>query len=216
MLPLNLAGEAVALSPERALLWPGAATLVVADAHFGKAAAFRAAGVPVPRGTTADSLARLDGLIARHAVARLVFLGDFLHARSGRAAGTLAALEAWRGRHAALDVVLVRGNHDRHAGDPPDALGIETVSAPHTLGPFALCHEPAAVAGAYALAGHLHPAFRLHGRARQSARLPCFVVGPRGAVLPAFGGFTGMHTVRPAPGERIYVVAGDAVMPVPL
>jgi hypothetical protein len=35
-------------------------------------------------------------------------------------------------------------------------------------------------------------------------------------VLPAFGRFTGTHPVRPAPGERVFVVAGDAVMAVPL
>jgi hypothetical protein len=34
-------------------------------------------------------------------------------------------------------------------------------------------------------------------------------------VLPAFGGFTGMHPVRPQPGERVFVIADDVVRPLP-
>lgn len=212
----TLAGERVVLLPERALLWPREATLFVADAHFGKDAAFRASGVPVPAGTDLETLATLDALVARHGVSRLVFLGDFLHARAARTPATLAALAAWRARHLRVRMLLVRGNHDRHAGDPPAALAIGVAAEPHRLGPFAACHEPAVHEGAYALAGHLHPAYVVRGRARQAARLPCFVLGPRCAVLPAIGRFTGTYPVRPAPGERVFVVAGDAVMAVPL
>lgn len=212
----SLAGERVALLPERALLWPGEGTLFVADAHFGKDAAFRAHGLPVPDGTTAETLDVLDALVERHGARRVVFLGDFLHARAGRTPATLEALARWRCRRAALALVLVRGNHDRHAGDPPAALGIDVVAEPWRVGPFAACHEPAHGAGAYAVAGHLHPAYVVRGRAHQTARLACFVVGPHCAVLPAFGRFTGMHPVRPGPDQRVYVVAGDAVLRVPL
>ena len=57
---LTIAGEDVQLLPERALYWPRACTLVVADVHWGKAATFRAAGIPIPSGTTTEDLARLD------------------------------------------------------------------------------------------------------------------------------------------------------------
>ena len=80
----DIAGERVSLLPERAAYWERTRTLLVADPHFGKAAAFRAAGVPVPRGTTTGSLTRLDAALARTGAARIVFLGDFLHAREGR------------------------------------------------------------------------------------------------------------------------------------
>jgi DNA ligase-associated metallophosphoesterase len=215
-LELTIAGETLALLPERAAYWPRDSTLFVADAHFGKAAAFRAHGIPVPRGTTAASLARLDAVLARRDVRRIAFLGDFLHARAGRAPATLEALAAWRRRRAALDIVLVRGNHDRHAGDPPAELAIRTVSEPHRVGPFALHHEPVAETDAYALAGHLHPAFVVRARATGSVRLPCFVFGENCGVLPAFGAFTGGHPVERSAGGRIYVVAEDRVLPVPV
>ena len=43
---IQCAGETVWLLPERALWWPAQRMLMVADAHFGKAATFRARGVP--------------------------------------------------------------------------------------------------------------------------------------------------------------------------
>lgn len=81
---LSLAGESVELMAEKALWWPAARTLFIADLHLGKAASFRALGQPVPSGTTQDNLDRLSALIDRHAAARLVFLGDFLHAAAAQ------------------------------------------------------------------------------------------------------------------------------------
>lgn len=208
-------GERLRLLPERAAFWEGAATLLVADAHFGKAAAFRAAGVPVPGGTTADALARLDGAVERTGARRVVFLGDLFHARQGQVEATLEALRAWRWRRPETGVLLVRGNHDRHTGDPPPELGIACVDPPRVEGPFELEHHPRSpVAGGYVLAGHLHPAVRLQGRGRQRERLPCFLFGSQGGVLPAFGAFTGAAEVTPGPEDRVFVVAGDAVVEV--
>lgn len=204
-------GEALVLLPERAVWWERTRTLLIADPHFGKAATFRSAGVPVPGGTTAGTIARIDATIARTDPARLVFLGDFLHARAGKSPAIVAALGAWRAGHASLDVVLVRGNHDRRAGDPPSELRIRCVDAPMIEGPFALVHHPAAVAGAYALAGHLHPSATMVGRGRQRERLPCFWFGAQWAVLPAFGEFTGLASVEPVAGDRVFVIAGDVV-----
>lgn len=206
----EVAGETLRLLPQKAVLWPREAMLIVADVHFGKAAAFRALGVPVPHGTTAENLAVLDALIAGHGVRRLVFLGDFLHAKAARAPRTLAALARWRARHPALDLILVRGNHDLHAGDPPAALGMSVVDEPWEQGPFAFCHHPDMRASGYVVAGHVHPVYRLVS-GREALTLPCFVFGPARAVLPAFGSFTGGHALRPADGEALFLVAGDAV-----
>ncbi|HEX5870947.1 MAG TPA: metallophosphoesterase, partial [Longimicrobium sp.] len=143
-LEIELCGERMVLLPERAAYRPEHRTLLVADPHFGKAAAFRALGVPVPGGTTADNLARLTRLVQRTGADTIVFLGDFFHARHGRAARTLAALAEWRQAHAGLQLVLVRGNHDRHAGDPPPELEIECVDGPLPAAPYAYAHHPEA------------------------------------------------------------------------
>jgi DNA ligase-associated metallophosphoesterase len=211
-LETTIAGEPVALLAERALFWPRRAALVIADAHWGKAASFRAAALPVPEGATAADLARLDAALDRTGAASLYILGDLAHARGSFAAPVLAAVAAWRARRPRLEVLLVRGNHDARAGDPPAAWGFACVDEPYPAGPFALCHTPDAAADAHILAGHLHPAVALAGRGRQRERLPCFLLGPRRTVLPAFGSFTGAATVRPEPDERVVVVAGDSLL----
>ena len=207
--------QTLTLLSEKAAFLPDSATLLVADAHIGKAVSFRALGVPVPRGTTSANLDLLTLLVARHGARRIVFLGDFLHSARSHAKATLDAVARWRETHAALALTLVRGNHDDCAGDPPASLGIEAVDEPLRLGDLLLCHHPQARPEGYVLAGHLHPCVNLAGRARDRLRLPCFWFGDRVGVLPAFGDFTGMHAVRPLPGDRVFVVAGASVSALP-
>ncbi|UCJ15232.1 ligase-associated DNA damage response endonuclease PdeM [Pseudomonas sp. MM211] len=210
-LAVEIAGETLWLLADKALYWPAKQTLLVADAHLGKAATYRTLGQPVPQGTTARNLQRLDDLLASYPTRRLVFLGDLLHARPARTGSTLAALQAWRKRHAELQIVLIRGNHDRSAGDPPADLAIEVVSEPWRMGPFALCHEPLDCPGLHVLAGHLHPVFVLRGRGRDRLRMPCFSVEQSITLLPAFGEFTGGMAIDSAPGRTIYGALDGAV-----
>jgi DNA ligase-associated metallophosphoesterase len=208
----TIAGEELVLSPLRAMVWPRREMLLIADPHFGKAASFRALGVRTPSGTTATSLDRINRLIAEHGPKRIVFLGDFLHAKEGRAHATFAALAAWRAMHAAIEVQLIRGNHDRRAGDPPPEVGIDCVDGPVMDGPFALTHHPGAVAGSYVLAGHIHPCATLTGVGRQRERLPCFWFGAEVGVLPSFGEFTGCAPIDVRPGNSVFAVTDDRVI----
>lgn len=211
-----VAGETLLLLAERAMYWERTGTLFIADPHFGKAAAFRAGGVPVPRGTTTENLRRLDAAIVRTRANRVVFLGDFLHAREGRAPETLRVLNEWRARHAAMEILLVRGNHDARAGDPPPELAIRCEHGPVLEPPFVFAHHPATSDDGYVLCGHIHPGVWLHGAGRQFERLPCFWVGARTAVLPAFGEFTGLASVEVVEGDRVWVVAADEVISMPV
>jgi len=223
MLRIRVADADVVLHPSGAALLSAHETLLVADAHFGKAVSFRKLGVPVPQGTTTETLDGLTRVLEQTNAKRIVFLGDFLHSRRSHAAATLDALQRWRAAHAGIDLTLVRGNHDDRAGDPPAGLGIAVVDEPLPLGPFALCHHPQAIAGAYVLAGHWHPCISVGGRAFERLRLPCFWFGddsgalPQRAtgVLPAFGSFTGMHRIEPGAGDRIFPVADDVVRAIP-
>ncbi len=207
---IDIAGERLVLRPDRSLHWPRARTLVVADPHFGKADAFRAAGLAVP-GNADEPLARLAAELDDTRAARLVVLGDFWHARAGRTAAIAAELAAWRAARAALRVALVRGNHDR-AGPPPDGWGdwLDRLSEP----PFAFAHFPDPSDDGYVLAGHLHPGVVLTGRGRERLRLPAFWFGPRVGVLPAFGAFTGAAAVPAQPGDHLFAVAGGEVIDV--
>ncbi|WP_395687229.1 ligase-associated DNA damage response endonuclease PdeM [Caenimonas koreensis] len=223
MLRITVAGADVDLHPSGAAYLPAHQSLLIADAHFGKAVSFRKLGVPVPSGTTSENLDVLSSLLESTQARRIVFLGDFLHAKRSHAPGTLDNIAQWRERHRDIALTLVRGNHDDRAGDPPASLAFDVVDEPLMLGPFALCHHPQPVAGAYVMAGHWHPCISVTGRAFERLRLACFWFGddsgalPAHAVgvLPAFGSFTGMHRIEPRAGDRIFPVAGDVVRAIP-
>lgn len=96
---------------------------------------------------------------------------------------------------------------------PLRALAGECLTPPVYEAPFVFQYHPSESDAGYTLAGHLHPGLTLAGPALLRERLSCFVVGPRLAVLPAFGSFTGHCAIEPAAGEQIYLVAGDEVLP---
>ena len=209
---ITLAGEQLILLAEKAIAWPRTGSLIVADLHFGKPAAFRLSGIPVPESTTVSDLDRLDALIRVNRSQRLIVLGDFFHSAAGRQPETMDALAAWCRKNAALEIVLVPGNHDKKSGEPPAGWKIQTVADGWSVEPFAFCHEPKSIAGRYVLAGHLHPAISLRERFGSGMRLPCFWFGRRGAVLPAFGSFTGMMNIRPLRGDRVFAVGDGEIM----
>lgn len=86
--PLTVEGEELWLLPDKAVYWPARRCLLIADAHFGKASAYRSLGQPVPQGTTTANLERLDRLVSALPCAQLIFLGDFLHGPGSHASGT--------------------------------------------------------------------------------------------------------------------------------
>jgi DNA ligase-associated metallophosphoesterase len=210
------------LLPQRALWWASEKTMLVADVHLGKGATFRAFGQPLPRGSSFRDLQRLSALVAQLQAQRLVVLGDFWHSRQGLTPTLFQALQQWRSQHARLQVILVRGNHDRAIckGCVPASLGIELAEEPFSLASdLYACHAPllhvpglppsggngtwnkpsakvsANAPEAFYLAGHLHPAIRLMGKGHDSSRLPCFVLQTGQLVLPAFGSLTGHVTL---------------------
>ena len=214
MIECSVVGEKLFLLPERVAYWPAKKTLFVADFHLGKAASFRRAGIPLPSGTTTENVSRLDRAIAATEADNVVFLGDFLHSADGRAPRTFETFRAWRESRAAVTLTIVRGNHDKKAGDPPESFGVRCIDAGERLGPFVLNHEPGPARGGYALSGHIHPAVRLSASGEKSLRLPCFWFGARYGVLPAFGAFTGNAEVLPRRGDQVFVIAEQEVLQV--
>lgn len=207
------AGESLDLLPERALWWPRKKTLFIADPHFGKASAFRFAGLAVPETSHDDDLDRLEKIVRGHAAKTLVILGDFFHAKNGRSESTLGMLKRWRDQQENLKVILVAGNHDVSAGPPPVEWNIRCVQEPWVLEPFTCRHKPAERnAAGFALTGHIHPAFRLKERGGVTARCVCFYFQKHTAVLPAFGNFTGTHVLQPKSGDKVFLVADGQII----
>jgi uncharacterized protein len=197
------------LMPERAVFDSRSSTLLVADVHLGKAAVFRARGIPVPQGTTTATLARLSQAVERCQARRLVVLGDLLHAKESHAPDTMAVFRNWRQRHAELECWVVEGNHDRHAGALATELGFYCTDEFQGSDWCGVHGDRPTRSGAnWVLEGHLHPVVSLRSRLHQ-LRLPCFWLHGSVLTLPAFGEFTGGHLVgqTPCADERLFVVS---------
>lgn len=226
MLRFEWWGQTLELDANRALLWMEQAAIVMTDPHFGKGASFRHHGVPLPPGSTQADILRLTALMRVHEPERLYILGDFFHTAESRDEETLEALAFWRAEFSEVEVTLVRGNHDRHAGDPPPELAIHVVEDGHRVGPFEMRHAPREDGqigeeeedrlDVYTLAGHVHPSVKVRGAGLSAFRAPCFRFGRRTALLPAFGSFTGMANILPAEDDRIFAVGPDEVVELPV
>ncbi|WP_299397318.1 ligase-associated DNA damage response endonuclease PdeM [Pelagibius sp.] len=181
-----------------ALLWPERRLAVVADLHFEKGSAFAERGQFLPPYDTAATLDKLEAVLARHAVERLVCLGDSFHDQGAAARLPAPIVRRLRDLTARHHWIWIAGNHDPA---PPEDLG-GSVETTWTEGALTFRHEaePGPKAGAVfgEVSGHFHPkaAVRVRGK-RISA--PCFITDGRRLILPAFGAYTGgLHVLDPA------------------
>jgi DNA ligase-associated metallophosphoesterase len=183
---VTLAGTAAVLDPAGALWLAATRTLVVADLHLEKASSFAKRGMFLPPYDSRITLSLLADLILRRDPKRVIALGDSFHDCGGFARlaepdrTRLAYLQ--RGR----EWIWVTGNHDSSL---PAEVGGEIVDAVAAEG-LTFRHEPTAAVTVGEVAGHLHPAGKVSGRAR-SLRCRAFATDGLRMVLPAFGALSG-------------------------
>jgi DNA ligase-associated metallophosphoesterase len=206
----------VVLLPHRAVYWPAARTLLVADLHWGKCETFRAHGAPLPQGILQADLRRLSAALEATGAERVVVLGDVLHAAAGITEWMVETVGAWRAERASLALVAVPGNHDRRIWVVADAWGLQVTGPQVREGPFVFQHDPLDPvgpehAGCYTWAGHVHPAVNLRGRS-DHLRLPCFWLRDRMGVLPAFSLFTGGAAIDVGDGDEVYAIGDGRVV----
>jgi len=207
---IRVLDQTFVLLPEGAvLLGDHERSLVVADVHLGKSAAFRAHGLAVPEGDDARDLTRLKQLAGAHRAGRLIIAGDLFHSSAGMTPDLKRSLESFVST-LGVPVCLVEGNHDAKLGRHPvptwpqlDASGTRIV------------HDPAeATPGQAHICGHWHPVVRI-AEGRRSLRMPCFLLRGATLVLPAFGGFTGGGRIPPLPGDRCFVALRERIVELP-
>lgn len=203
---------AVLLSSAALLFEELGRTLVIADVHLGKSAAFRARGLAVPEGDTRRDLERIRSLVIGQRVGHLVIAGDLFHSRAGTTPEIIAQVDRWLAE-LPCPATLVVGNHDAKLAQLPDRIA----TVPRLrLAEVRVVHDPTkAEAGPFTVGGHLHPVIRVADGRRSSLRLPCFHLSANRLVLPAFGSFTGGHRVKPTKDERIFVFPGHEVIEIP-
>jgi DNA ligase-associated metallophosphoesterase len=211
-------GEQLVLLPDRAVFLPEHATVLLADVHLGKPAAFRAQGLPVPEGVTTRDLERMSALVRTTAAQRLIILGDLIHDQTALLDQTCHAVRAWRESLSSVQIDLIPGNHDRRARSC-EPLGVRVLEERVGLGKLDLTHEPPArgdpAADRPTLCGHIHPMVLVGGaRSVSRVRTPCFWFdGPLG-ILPAFGSFTGGYAMGLGPSHGVFAAGDRTVIPV--
>lgn len=210
---IELSGVRLDLLPSGAVWMPDAETLLVADTHFGKDATFRRHHIPVPAGATEGTLECVAKLIENFKARTLIILGDMFHARSSLAPSVRDLLTKFFDRFAAVEMILVRGNHDVHVGPLPQEWPIRNVPY-YRLGSIILAHHPVELPedADLLICGHLHPSIRIAGLTDQTGAIPCFWYSQRRLVVPAIGEFTGTHRIRPMKGDRVWMLVDGQVV----
>lgn len=177
-----------------ALIWPARRLAVVADLHFEKATAFAERGQFLPPYDTAATLDKLEDVILRHGIERVICLGDSFH--DGEAANRVDPVQAARLQAliARIEWTWIAGNHDPA---PPDDWGGRVLEE-LTEGALTFRHEAAPEARGGEVSGHFHPKAAVTVRGKRLTA-PCFVSDGRRLILPAFGAFTGgLNVLDPA------------------
>ncbi|ODA67070.1 hypothetical protein A7A08_01814 [Methyloligella halotolerans] len=181
---LKLCGQDFIPHSEGALYWEAQRTLLVADLHLEKGAAFARRGSMLPPYDTRMTLWRLRKVIDYFEPARVVALGDSFHTSEVAAflpeeeRETIAELQDGR------EWYWVTGNHDPEI---PSALG-GTVCESLAIGGITCRHEP--TRSGQEIAGHLHPVARITARG-EAIRRKCFATDGDKMVMPAFGSYAG-------------------------
>ncbi|MFV1885428.1 MAG: ligase-associated DNA damage response endonuclease PdeM [Balneola sp.] len=207
---INFMGQNLILSLEKAIYWKEREALILSDLHLGKAGHFRKSGIAIPKTVDDVNLYRLDALVKKFAPKIILFLGDLFHSHKNTEWKTFVE---WRQKHQQIEMHLAIGNHDFYSPHEYHEIGLTTsslIEAP----PFLLLHdemEAGIEIDAYPISGHIHPSVRLVGKGRQVKKIPCFYFGKSGALLPAFGNFTGTHTIKPEANELVFGIVEDQI-----
>ncbi|MEL7021327.1 MAG: ligase-associated DNA damage response endonuclease PdeM [Bacteroidota bacterium] len=201
------------LHPFRAIYWEDTDTLFMADLHLGKAAHFRKNGLAAPAIILQKNLEQLRILLDTFAPQRVLFLGDLFHSTINN---VWMAFTAFMDDYREVQFDLIQGNHDILDADYYAAARLVVHTEPLVVSPFIFSHYPLKAVPRlyYNFYGHIHPGVQLRGKGGQSLRLPCFHLGQRKGVLPAFGAFTGLAMIQATKGDELYVIAGDKVLAV--
>lgn len=181
--------------------------LIIADLHLGKSNHFRKSGIAVPSKITYDEIEKLVTVIYKYKPEKVIFLGDLFHSSYNQSVDLLKQIID---NEYLIKFILVEGNHDIMRSEIYAQIGIEVVDSLNECG-ILYTHEAKENIENYTIYGHIHPGVKLTTKGKQSLRLPCFFIGHRHTILPAFGLFTGLTMLKREEKSDIYVIAEEGV-----
>lgn len=209
--PITIKNQNFQMHAGSVLFWEEKSMLLISDVHLGKVSHFRKFGAAVPQQAIQKNFDALAEVTQYFKPASIVFMGDLFHSSLNK---EWLLFEDWIKEQEAK-IILVAGNHDIISPIKYEKLAIKVVSE-ITLDGFLLTHHPEEREDFFNFSGHIHPAIKLTGFGRQTVRLSCFFKSNNQMILPAFGEFTGTHTLQPTKDSEVFAVLGDAIIPVNL
>lgn len=195
------------LHPSGSLFWNEKSILMISDVHLGKISHFRKFGAAVPQQAISANFDMMDDVIAYFNPKTIIFLGDLFHSHLNL---EWRHFEAWVSQTSAK-ITLINGNHDVISPSKYEALGIPVYDE-RIIDNFLLTHHPEIREGFFNFCGHIHPSVKISAIGKQSLRLPCFFKNQNQMILPAFGEFTGSHTLKPKKKDEIFALADGMVI----
>lgn len=207
---ITLNNQTWELHPEKAVYWHEQKTLILSDIHLGKSGHFRKSGIAAPAGINESNLTRLERLINQFKPIRIRILGDLFHSDINR---EWFQFEEWRHQFNDIQFQLVIGNHDSLHNSFYESAQMDVFEkiVEHD---FHFVHDPTDqdLSEKILVGGHIHPSVKMKGKGRQRISLPCFLISERRVLLPAFGTFTGNHTIKPTETDLVYTVVDNTVI----
>ena len=195
--------------PLGGLFWVEKSMLLISDVHLGKVSHFRKFGAAVPTQAAQKNFILLDEIVSHFKPFQVCFLGDLFHSSLNQ---EWQLFENWVAKTPA-EIILVAGNHDIIAPEKFEGLGIQ-IFEELLIDDFLLTHHPDERDGFFNFCGHIHPAVRLQGFGRQRVKLPCFFKTKNQMILPAFGEFTGNHSLTPNKEDEVFAIVENEVVKV--
>ena len=187
------------MHPSGGMLWHEKRMLLIADVHLGKVSHFRKHGSAVPLRAVAANFDQLTRVADYYQAQSICFLGDLFHSSLNT---EWKLFEKWvQSRDETL--ILIAGNHDIISPVKYENLDIDIYSEFQSNG-FLLTHHPEGREGF----------FNFCGIGRQVLKLSCFFKTENQLILPAFGTFTGNYYLEPQPGNQVFAITKNEVIPI--
>jgi uncharacterized protein len=194
------------LTPYRLAVHEPTATAVIADVHLGYREARQESGEAVPLLSVAAQLAPLSRARRRYRFRELVVAGDLFErsVRNDLLEQFLVELERMGIRFAGF----IPGNHDRGWESLQERVAVFPEGI--MLGKWTTVHGNESPGAGHVVMGHWHAATHHAG-----GRRPCYLVGPRCLILPAFSKDAAGQSGEPAIGGsalRRFVISDGRVI----
>lgn len=210
---IDFGGELFTATTDGVLFHPASGNLILSDCHFGKTTHFRKNALPLPERAMQKDFDRLEAIVSKLNPSKIVFLGDLFHSHANREWDLLSEFLYTRIK---CRCTLVLGNHDILGKTHYEQAGFE-LKMLDSIGSVSLIHDltDKTEEVIFSISGHLHPGYRIKGTGRQQFSLPCFYVGEKDLIMPAFGSLTGLSILeKKQKTDRIFCFTSNSIFEV--